>query len=348
MVKKKLFLITMCLGVFSVTILFFSNGFTEEYQYFIDHEGGAYYTVQKGDTLWDLSDKFSDSPWLWPDLWQENPQIPNPHLIYPGERIRLLHDKGVEIESFEHAAAEAVESEPLLLEPKPVAPSFKYPTIDQVGFILKTPVTPQGVIFKVKGDHTRISQDDIVYIKPTGDTTLSPGGRHTVYRTFDPIIDKATKEHIGIQHYLTGIVEIMEVEPQFAIARVVRSFRPIAINDGIIPHQSRSPQIIFTDTVKGLKGKILLAEEHQVLIGQDHVVFIDKGDKDGIKPGQQYDVYYQESQSGDTAGQKGMVLKPVVFGNLLVLLAQETTATGLITYSQKDIAPGDKIASPMH
>ncbi len=60
-----------------------------ETQKTVEYETGFYYTVQKGDTLWDLSRKFSDTPWQWPEMWQENDQIANPHRIYPGERIRL-------------------------------------------------------------------------------------------------------------------------------------------------------------------------------------------------------------------------------------------------------------------
>ena len=52
-----------------------------------------YYTVQKGDTLWDLSKRFSDSPFKWPGLWSENPKILNPHVIYPNERILLFDGK---------------------------------------------------------------------------------------------------------------------------------------------------------------------------------------------------------------------------------------------------------------
>ena len=52
----------------------------------VPHESGIYYTIQKGDTLWDLSERFFDSPALWPGLWKGNHQIPNPHWIYPTDQ----------------------------------------------------------------------------------------------------------------------------------------------------------------------------------------------------------------------------------------------------------------------
>ena len=51
------------------------------------------YIVKKGDTLWDISGVYLDEPWQWPDLWQMNPQIANPHLIYPGDALTLIYDK---------------------------------------------------------------------------------------------------------------------------------------------------------------------------------------------------------------------------------------------------------------
>ena len=61
----------------------------------VETENGYYYTVQKGDTLWDLSRRFSTTPWVWPELWEENSDtISNPHLIYPGQKIRLTRIAG--------------------------------------------------------------------------------------------------------------------------------------------------------------------------------------------------------------------------------------------------------------
>jgi hypothetical protein len=52
------------------------------------------YVVVKGDTLWDISGKFLEQPWQWPAIWHANPQIENPHLIYPGDRVSLVYIDG--------------------------------------------------------------------------------------------------------------------------------------------------------------------------------------------------------------------------------------------------------------
>ena len=83
----------------------------------VETETGLYYTVKNGDTLWDLSERFSDSPYYWPDLWSENNQIANPHLIYPGQRIRLYRRS--DIEQTEAPEPEVTEPEPIVAAAEP-------------------------------------------------------------------------------------------------------------------------------------------------------------------------------------------------------------------------------------
>ena len=304
----------------------------------LELESGFYYTIQKGDTLWDISEHFFDSAWVWPDVWQKNDQIANPHWIYPGERIRLYNRQ--DLETF------AGPEEELDMSGQPVQSRYYYySAINTVGFIREKPVSHVGSIFKVKEDKVMISVGDSVYIRPSGNVTFKQGDHFTVLRTLSPDEEKDTKETIGIQHYLLGVVEVTDVEPEFAIASVLQSFRHIEINDLLIPHEPRSPKIMLTESKEGLNGKIIVAEEHQEMIA-DTVVFIDKGRKDGIEVGQSYSIYYQDKGYLDPKGEESIMLSPVDIGKILVLRTEETTATAIVTYAAKAIDPGAPIRTP--
>jgi hypothetical protein len=305
-------------------------------------ESGLYYTVEKGDTLWDISQHFYDSPWVWPDLWQKNDYIANPHWIYPGDRIRIFGREGMERAPRTRLIPET--------PPKVVtqeAPFYLYDDIDSIGFVREVPVTPWGTIFKVKEDKALISEGDVVYVRPAGGVTFVPGDRFTVYRTFEPVKDPQTRAPIGVQHYIAGVVEMTDVEPDFSMGKVVRSFRHIEINDLLMPYETRSPKITLTDSEMGLKGKIIIAEEGEEVIGDLDVIFIDRGEKDRVKVGQTYSVYYQEKESFDWRGKDSILLAPVDFGKILILHTEESTATALVTAAHnKALYPGATIRTP--
>jgi hypothetical protein len=332
-----------CLSILAAVIFSPVRLFAEENKEIVEHEAGFYYTVQKGDTLWDLSDRFFDSSWLWPDLWSENSQISNPHWIYPGERIRIFHQKGTE----RLVGKTVVKPRALKIEPQKEPLYYYYSPIDKIGFIRKDPLIPLGVIFKAKDDKRMISAGDLVFIQIKGDKHLMAGSKYSVYRASSPIIDQKTNALIGTQHYLTGVVEITKVEPRFALARVVQSYRTIEVGNLLMPYKRRSPRIELTQSKKGLNGELIISEEHANIIGDNDIAFIDKGSQDDVKLGQQYSIYYQEKQRLNSDTNEDVLLTPIVYGTLLVLHTEPTTATVLITRSDKGINPGAKICSPI-
>ncbi len=361
---KRLMQVFICLIVSAVMTLTFSAQVTaEEIEEIIEHQAGFYYTIQRGDTLWDLSDKFFDTPWMWPELWQENEQIPNPHWIYPGERIRLFQKEGKDTFTFEvpeldepvvqESSVDTDLNQPVSAEVEAASPKkdtvyYVYPSIDAVGFIRKEKVSPLGFIFKIKDDKVLVSEGDMVYITYADKDTLPimQGGRYTVFRRLDPTDDRKRNRQLGGQYYILGIVEVTQKEADFVIAKVVKSFRSLAVNDFILPYQRRSPKIPITEGVPGLIGRIIISEEQAEIIGDLTLAFIDKGKTDSIRNGQVYSIFYQEKEEVDAAGKKSVILTPVDFGKLIVLHTEEETSTVLITQLDQSATPGTLVRTP--
>jgi hypothetical protein len=212
--------------------------------------------------------------------------------------------------------------------------------------VREVPVTPWGTIFKVKEDKALISEGDVVYVRPAEGVTFVPGDRFTVYRTFEPVRDPQTRAPIGVQHYIVGVIEMTDAAAEFSMGKVIQSFRHIELRDLLMPYETRSPNITLTDSEMGLKGKIILAEEREEVIGDLDVVFIDKGRKNRIQVGQAYSVYYQDKESFDWRGKDSILLAPVDFGKILILHTEDTTATALVTAAAKAIQPGATIRTP--
>jgi len=305
----------------------------------VEYEAGFYYTVKKGDTLWDLSQHFSDSPWLWPDLWSENSQLTNPHWIYPGQRIQLFQ---------KNWAGQVIMPERVHAEPTvPSAPEdsvyFLFPPINTVGFLRKEPINPNGQIFNVQEDKELISEGDIVYVRHIGPIPFKSGDLYTVYRTLQPPKDETGKRYDGVQHLLTGRIEITQIKSDYAIARVTQSYHAIVKDDYIMPYRPKPPEINLISSIRGLEGRILFSEEHVKILGDNTIVFIDKGKENGVQPGQFYHIYFQEKKQVDPSSRKETLLSPVDYGQLLVLHTEQNTATVLITKSENEIPPGAKI-----
>ncbi|MBU1056265.1 MAG: LysM peptidoglycan-binding domain-containing protein [Proteobacteria bacterium] len=316
-----------------------------ENQVTLEHEIGVYYTIQRGDTLWDISDKYFDSPWVWPELWKQNKYIKNPHFIEPGDMLRLFYNRESDLIIDEDQTPEDSNSQSENTCEKDIL-YFNYPAIDSVGFIKKEPVLPNGSVFKAKDDKVVISEGDLIYIKNENNSNFVPDSKYTVYRTFEPLPD-STPGSAGKQHYLTGIVEIKTVEPLYVIAEVLKSFREIAINDLLMPYEPRSPKIPIIESNKGIECSILVPEEAKELIGDNTIVFIDKGEKDGIKPGQFYHIYYREKKNVSPDSLVSTYLAPVDFGKLFVLISEQTTASAVITRSDREIFTGASVRYPV-
>ncbi len=352
---------------------------------------GFYYTIQKGDTLWELSKKFYDSGLVWPALWSQNTEIKNPHLIYPGKRIRLYQktdilppeqlpetvQKKIEEEKrLSEASNEkdpsqeslstgeessSTEQQPSPTEQKasPVTPPednvyYFIEAISRAGFLKKYPSgsidaatdpLKMGIVFEVGGNDNRvmISQGDTIYIKPAENASLIIGSRYFIYKPPQKITDKVTGGYAGHHYRIAGIAEVTNVQPSYAVADVIKSYITVRVGDFIMPWQKRSPKIPLTPSPEGVTGRIITNDEHTRMSNDHSIVFLNKGEEDGVQPGQRYYLYTQGE--GKVDGEK-ILFPPEILGRLLVLLVQDQTATAIITNSRNVIPAGTTFGNP--
>ncbi|MDM8535797.1 LysM domain-containing protein [Desulfobacterales bacterium HSG17] len=329
---------------------------------------GAYYTVKKGDTLWDISKKFLNSPWYWPELWEVNSNvpIPNPHLIYPGQRIRLFRRNIVEgpgqipaatpqIQNYQQALNSGLEPSDIdvplggvsSIEDEIKGNYYTYSLINQASFLLKEPYEAKGAIFKVQDDKEMISDGDLVFLRGMNNNVFSKAQKYTVYRMVNLIKDEKTGIVAGYKHRMLGVIEITRIEPEFVMATVTNTYHPLKIGDLVMPFENRLSKVVLAESLKGMTGTIIGSEDNETMLGEHSVGFIDKGRLDGIMPGQQYKVYFQETAKPDPAGDKKILLPPADFATLLILFTTPVSSTFLVTYSERSINIGAKFHGPM-
>lgn len=297
----------------------------------IELESSVYYTVKKGDTLWDISNRYFNTHWRWPQIWSENQQIMNPHRIFPGERLRLFHEVWEDSRT-----PEPPEASP----PLPVVENryYVYSPIHRIGFIAPQRLAVFGEIALVKGDRnlekTILGQDETIYVRTSPAYLLQAGNVFSVYRPPTAVNDPETGELIGYQYYKTGLIRIIETRPEFAVAKIEKAFRSVMVDDVLLPYDAISPRIQLIPATTGVSGKIILAEENTEMLGDNAVAFINKGTQNGIQKGQTYAIcedYRIETMTLRT------VTDTVDFGSFLVLHAEPTTATVLIVHLDRSI-----------
>ncbi len=296
----------------------------------IEWSQGIYHEVKKGDTLWDLSEKFYESPAVWPDMWSRNPDIANPHWIYPGEIIMLWERRGEEYIDLSSDPFKGV---------LPLGPgTYRYPGLDQCGFVRKVPVEPIGRIIKAYKDPVLIGQGHVVYIQPEAGQRFIQGDLLTIWRNEGPVINPfAPKrgQHLGYHHRILGHAVVVEVTGEVLVAVVQTSFRNIDVGDFLMPYRKLPDgPITVLPGKKDLNARIILEEDGRTVFGGGSIVFLDKGKAHGLATGQIYTAYETVPPVGD------IQLPPTKIGQLLILLAEDETATALITRSREAFQTG--------
>ncbi|MEW5948620.1 MAG: LysM peptidoglycan-binding domain-containing protein [Thermodesulfobacteriota bacterium] len=297
----------------------------------------AGYTVQPGDTLWDITSRFFHDPWLWPNLWKNNPHITNPHLVFPGCRLRLSVEKEAPRPGIEYPVPPLsiphIETRPAEPPEKPPVKTFIYLGMNTLGFISKEKLEEKGTIRDLPMFKELLSQGDVVYLTNDRDL-LQKGSTWTVYRAPDMVCRPLTRERIGYYYLPLGKLEIIKAGNP-ATGQIISSHQDISVDDQIMPSEEMPTHIPLKCPSGPIAATIIKSEPPAERIAQGHIVYLDKGKKDGLEAGVCLEVF----KTKEVAGTRQILS----LGNILVLQTQEETSAALVTRSEEPFSIGDKV-----
>ena len=333
------------------------------------------YTVRPGDTLWDLSGRFLNNPWYWPKIWSYNPDISNPHWIYPGNVLKFYpsaDEAPARVEPVAAAAPEEPEPEPVkeledfskadLKAPAPVEeteavavsgpfkiayvpPKTRWAQHDT--FVTPRELAESGAISSAFEEKIMLSTQDRAYAKFERKAEVKPGETYVVYKTERPIYHPDTKELWGYQSIVLGSAKVVAVEDKAATLVIQTANDSIERGALLGPWTEKSYRAVARRPNRhALEGKIVATRNEVItIVGEHHVVFIDRGSKDGVEEGNLFTVV----RSGDLYGKDPYVapwdpsLPKEDVGNLLVIDVKERTSAALVTRSLKELIIGDRV-----
>ena len=258
------------------------------------------YTVKKGDTLWAISNLFLQDPWYWPEIWQKNNQIANPHLIFPGDVLTLVYVNGqpqMLVNDAQHQTVKQSGTQGLPV--KKLSPGIRtqslqagIPSIpgDAIRQFLSKPrvVTKEQLeqaprIIASDEKHLILSLGDRVYIRGDIDKERV---RFSTFKPGDALRDPATNEILGYEAKYSGSVRITTYDDP-ASGEVTFSEREILIGDRLLPEDKSKHTNLYFPHIPDLEVNAQIISLYDSLFGvaQYQIVVINKGERDSMEVG---------------------------------------------------------------
>jgi len=332
------------------------------------------YTVKSGDTLWGISKLFLDQPWYWPELWYLNPQVQNPHLIYPGDTLALVNVEGqTRLTIAERGAtgsAEAitrgngvrlspqVRSEPLSQAITAIPYNVIAAFMGRPSILTLDEVKSAPHIVSLRDRHVLGAAGDEFYAVGVG--SAPEGARYNVVHVEEALRDPETKKLLGYRGIYVGNGPVLTSGTPTKLRLTESSLEALpgdklfaemyALNMDFVPHAP-------TNTVQG----IIFAVNGVLVVGQYQVVAINRGTKHGLEAGNVLGIYqggevirdrYTDGRSANAmetpsgAFGKKIKLPAEHVGTVMVFKAYDNMSYGLIMESTNTVRIGDQIRNP--
>lgn len=316
------------------------------------------YTVKPGDTLWDISAAFLRDPWYWPEIWQINPQVENPHLIYPGDVLALAYGAdGSPQVMLERGGATRlsprVRSEPLEGAIRAIPYEIVANFLSKPAVLDKDQIDDSPYVVSTREQHLAAAAGNVIYVR--GDLGETSNSRYNVIHVGDPLRDPDDNDLIGYHGIYTGEARLLEGGDP-ATLELTSSVRETLDGDLLFPGSFDVPMdyIPHAPTEK-VDGRVISIINGIYMAGQYQVIVINRGTSHGIEPGHVLGIFVTGTEVTDPksrgvsrVGGLGPNVKLPDFrgGTFMVFKTYDRISYGLIMESTVPIRTLDQVRNP--
>ncbi len=350
-----------------VPLLFSMSGWAETIK--VKPEHPDQYTVVKGDTLWGIAGKFLHNPAQWPKVWQENKQLKNPNLIYPGDVIyfslvngkpRLSRTPFPSIQKQGQASSEiAAEHEQKLFQPHiretPIEEAIKLIPVESIAPFLTTPrvvgkneLRNAPYIVQMAGEHLVAGAGDRIYAR----AIMEPQNLvYTVFRKGKTYTDPFSKEILGYEAQYIATATLQKTGDP-ATLLITESDREIRRGDRLLSVREGEVALNYfpKPPKEKITGRIISVLEGVYEIGQYDLVVLNKGNADGLRSGHVLDIYQNRAIVSDPFASRNksasVKLPDEYAGTLMVFRTFERISYALVMNAVGAIHLLDKVTTP--
>lgn len=316
------------------------------------------YTVQKGDTLWDISGLYLAAPWLWPRLWEVNPEIDNPHLIYPGDQIRLTFVNGQPRLSVHRGSAPTVKGV------KKLSPEVRRSSLAGAIPLIHTEDIASWVRQARIVDPRDLDQSPYIVAGEEDRMLLATGARvfvaglpeerhrvQGIYRPGQTYRDPDSGQVIGVEAVEVGVAHVEKsagANGEYSLATIVSLRQEIRAGDHLLPSEAMAlaPTISPRAPEDSVSGEIIALGDDQTRAGRFAAAVINRGTTHGLMQGHLLTVSGPGRTVRDPKTGEKATLPGREKGHLMVYRSYPMMAYVLVLNASDPLLIGDQFESP--
>jgi len=306
------------------------------------------YVVQVGDTLWDIAATFLKDPWYWPEIWYVNPEIENPHLIYPGDVLALVYIDGQPRITNVRASTYRLSPQARVTPLTEAVTSIPYEDVQAFlssGVVLeKAQADRLPSLLATRGDHLIASAGNEIYVR--GVTQGAPGTRYSVVHVGDPLYDPDDNRLIGYQGINVGDGTLRRGGDPATVA-LTDTTQEAKAGDRLLPEAVDIPLNFFPRSPSGaVEGRIVSVVNGVTQIGQYQVVVVNRGSNNGLNVGDVLTVWQTGEVVDDRFAGGKVRLPDEEAGTIMVFKTFDRISYGLVMEATQAIHIHDTVRNP--